>query len=307
MEYKLYYLKLINNEKTLEYERDLKNDEFEIIDECNKILSTFNMFCSYYDIFKSNLNDLEKYLKKVESLKTRIHSAIMMRNIIIEINKLVINFAVSFRNYLEHYEITIKELNGENSREYKDFKKNCSDYFDKYFEYRFLYNLRHYIVHYRMPVSKMNGDGKKQKRTFIIEKENLQNWKGWKSIIKEDIEKLTEDIDVSLFLKKCKDIIIKLNKDISYYNEPEVLGALRIMKKYEKNNETPYLVDELIENDNKNFNIISMYNEYIISINNILKLGIISCSRYDKEYGFQFFDPFDCMFTKEEKKKFGLS
>ena len=55
MEYKLYYLKLIDNEKKLEYDRDLEQGEFELIGECNKILSTFNAFCSYYDIFKSNL------------------------------------------------------------------------------------------------------------------------------------------------------------------------------------------------------------------------------------------------------------
>jgi len=229
-----------------------------------------------------------------------------MRNIIIKINKLVINFAISFRNYLEHYEITIKELNGENSKEYKDFKKTCSNYFDKYFEYRFLYNLRHYIVHYKMPVSKIIENIEKQKRIFIIEKENLQKWNGWKSIIKKDIENLTEDIDISEFIKSCNNIIKKLNKDISYYNEPEVLGALRIMKKYERNNESPYLVDEPIEKDNKNFNVINMYDEYIISTNNILKLGIISCSSYSKEYGFQFFDPFNLMFSKDEKKKFHL-
>lgn len=85
-------------------------------------------------------------------------------------NKLVINFAVASRNYLDHYEITIKEIAGENSKEYKEFKKKCSEYFDKYFEYRFLHHLRHYNVHYKLPISKIIGDLENKKRVFLIEK-----------------------------------------------------------------------------------------------------------------------------------------
>ena len=110
MSYKLYYLKLVNKEKNLQYDRELEEGELDLISECNEILGSFNSFCDYYYIFKSNLKDLEDYLKLVEPLENRISSAIIMKNVINEINKLVINFAVAFRNYLNHYEITIKEI-----------------------------------------------------------------------------------------------------------------------------------------------------------------------------------------------------
>ena len=35
-----------------------------------------------------------------------------------------------------------------------------------------------------------------------------------------------------------------------------------------------------------------MMDDYFLATNNILKLDIISCAVYNKEYGFQFFDPF---------------
>lgn len=307
MSYKLYYLKLVNKEKNLQYDRELEEGELDLISECNEILGSFNSFCDYYYIFKSNLKDLEDYLKLVEPLENRISSAIIMKNVINEINKLVINFAVAFRNYLDHYEITIKEIAGEESKEYKEFKSKCSKYFDKYFEYRFLYNLRHYNVHYKLPVSKIEGNIHKKKRIFLIEKDKLREWDGWKSIIKDDIDNLKEDINISDFVKKCKDMISKFNKDISYYNEPEVLGALNILKRYERKFETPYLVEEIKENDEKKFRIKEMYSEYINSINNIFNLGIISCSSYTKDFGLQIFDPFDLMFSKDEKEKFGLN
>ena len=126
-------------------------------------------------------------------------------------------------------------------------------------------------------------------------------------ILKSDIDNLKGDINLSDFVKKCRHMISEFNKDISYYNEPEVLGALKIMKRYEKKNETPYLVEEIIENDKKRFKIKEMYSEYINSINNIFNLGIVSCSSYTKDFGLQIFDPFDLMFSKDEKEKFGLN
>ena len=306
MIYKLYYFRLVNKEKKLQYDRELKGKELDLISESNKILENFNSFCDYY-IFKSNLKDLEDYLKLVEPLKNEISSAVIMKNVLNELNKLVINFAVAFRNYLDHYEITIKEVAGEKSKEYREFKRKCSRYFDQYFEYRFLYNLRHYNVHYKLPVSKIERDVLKEKRIFFIEKDKLQKWDGWKSIIKKDIDNLKDDINISDFVKKFKSMISKFNKDVSYYNEPEVLAALKIMKRYERKNEEPYIIEEIIENGKKRFEIKEMYFEYINSINNILNLGIISCSSYNKDFGLQIFDPFNLMFSKDEKEKFGLS
>lgn len=50
-----------------------------------------------------------------------------------------------------------------------------------------------------------------------------------------------------------------------------------------------------------------MYNEYINAIYNIFRLGIISCSSYTKEFGLQIFDPYDLMFSKEEKERLELN
>lgn len=47
MAYKLYYLKLVNKEKNLQYDRELQKGELDLINESNEILGSFNSFCDY--------------------------------------------------------------------------------------------------------------------------------------------------------------------------------------------------------------------------------------------------------------------
>lgn len=278
-----------------------------MIDECNRILGNFNSFSDYYSILKSSLQELKEYIQRVEDFKFRFVSPIVNKNVIVEINKKFINFASMFKTYLDYYEVQVKQIYGVESEELKEFKKKCSKFFDKYFEYRFLYNLRHYCVHYKLPITKVSQNMDDKCRKFYIEKKRLKEWKGWKSNIKFDIKNLNEDIDIKLFIIKIEKILNDLNRDISYYNTSEVLGVIKIMKRYIKSAETPYIVKQIKDKEGKfNFEIKNMMDDYFLANSNILKLGIISCAVYNKEYGFQFFDPFNMMFSKEEKEKFGL-
>lgn len=86
-----------------------------------------------------------------------------IKEINVKINKLMINFASIFKTYLDYYEVKVKEVFGNKSKEFTEFKNKCSKYFDNSFEYRFLYNFRHYIVHYKLPVTKITIDVKKNK------------------------------------------------------------------------------------------------------------------------------------------------
>ena len=168
--------------------------------------------------------------------------------------------------------------------------------------------MRHYCVHYKLPITKITQNVEDKRRVFYIDSEQLKNWNGWKPIIKSDIENLEKDIDIKEFIKKIESILNELNKDISYFNTSEVLGAIRIMKKYCKSDATPYIAKKVEKgNGQTNFEIKNMIDDFILAENNIINLGIFACGVFNKEYGFQFFDPFNMMFTKEEKEKLGLN
>ena len=83
----------------------------------------------------------------------------------------------------------------------------------------------------------------------------------------------------------------------------DIENKLMYYKKYGKENKKKF-IDRNFIYSSRCWIIFTWY--YFLATNNILKLGIISCAVYNKEYGFQFFDPFNMIFTREEKEKFGL-
>ena len=64
--WQLYYLKIIKNEKRLEFERQFEDGELDLIHECNQILGNFNSFSDYYSMLKSSLQELKEYIEFIE-------------------------------------------------------------------------------------------------------------------------------------------------------------------------------------------------------------------------------------------------
>ena len=88
----LYYLKIIDNEKKMDFEREFEDGELDLIHECNQILGDFNSFSDYYSMLNSSLQELKEYILKVENFKFRFASPIINKSVIVEINKKFINF-----------------------------------------------------------------------------------------------------------------------------------------------------------------------------------------------------------------------
>ncbi len=97
----------------------------------------------------------------------------------------------------------------------------------------------------------------------------------------------------------------------SYYSIKLVYFKINIkflLKKYFKPNGTPYIIEIKSEEDFKNgiFKIDTLFDEVGIVGYNILSMGFISYGSYKKDEEFFFFDPFNVMFTKEQKEKLKL-
>jgi len=53
----LYYLKIVDDEKVMKFERNFEKGELALIEECNQILGNFNSFCDYYTMLINSLKE----------------------------------------------------------------------------------------------------------------------------------------------------------------------------------------------------------------------------------------------------------
>ena len=122
MYYKLAYLRIENGKQSLKVEKDISLEDYNILKEANQVIGKFNVFCDYYYMLEQSLNDVLQYLSKVSDRKTKLDSPIKKHFTIMESNRLFINFTNMFNNYLSYYEVDIKDVFGENSKEFKEIK-----------------------------------------------------------------------------------------------------------------------------------------------------------------------------------------
>ena len=99
-----------------------------------------------------------------------------------EMNTLVNNFLLSTRAFVDRSEARIKREFGDNSYEFKSFKKDTSYLYDTYFSYRFLYTLRNYGTHCDIPITNMRGQNDStdqglynSRLAFLVDKERIKN------------------------------------------------------------------------------------------------------------------------------------
>ena len=308
MSYKLAYLRIENGKQLLKVEKDILLEDYIVIKEANQVIGKFNVFCDYYYMLEQSLNDVLQYILKVSDRNYKLDSPIKKHFTIMELNRLFTNFTNMFNNYLSYYEVDIKDVFGENSKEFKEIKKIENNFFDDNFEYRLIYNLRNYSDHYKIPITSLKDNANNSKRHFYITKDSLLNWKKINKHLKPDIESLANDIDVLELLNKMKKIIYELHKKFAMINNHDVLASYTYLKKYFKINETPYIIEIKNEKEFKKgkFKIETLFDEVGIVGYNILNMGFISYGSYKKDEGFFFFDPFNMMFTKEQKEKLKL-
>lgn len=174
--------------------------------------------------YKELKNTLDKYL--VEYQNNQSINWIKMEEMYVDTNRLLLNFLSTFRTYLDHTESMLKGKYGKESENTKRFLTLCSEQFDNYFSYRFLYKLRNYTQHCGMPLGSLTINSKaidnKSKdiinylAIFFDRDTLLKNYDSW-TVIKNEIEKLPTKIEITPFVDEVMECISKINSLVIEY------------------------------------------------------------------------------------------
>lgn len=277
--YNLGWYELRNGEISLKEDRTVSNDEFVKIGESSQLLLYFNMNINYYDMMEKNFEEVLNIINKFEENRESFVYEKETVPYIKELNRLLINALGSFFCFLNHYEYILK-TKFEKDTLFKSYKKICSNYFDSYFEYRFLYKLRNYVVHCNIPVSLIQSTQKKPKRSFYINVAELLAEFDWGEKVKKDLKNLNSNIEVKSFIITVKNMLYSLNKELLSLDINGIVTSLNYLKTFVKINDNkeaqmPVIIINDIDEPEK-IEIKSFGDNFFEAIQTVTKFQIIN-------------------------------
>lgn len=275
--YSLGWYELKNGEISLKEDREISGDEFIKIGQCSELLSYFNMNANYYDMMEKNFKEVLKIINQFEQSRESFVYEKESVPYIKELNRLLINALGSFFCFLNHYEYILK-TKFEKDTLSKPFKKICSNYFDNYFEYRFLYKLRNYAIHCNIPVSLIQSTLNNPKRSFYINVNELLAEFDWGEKVKKDLENLKSNIEVKSFIINVQNMLYILNKELMSLDSHGIITSLNYLKDFTRINDNKEAqMPVIIINDSNNpekIEIKSFGDNFFEAIQTVVKFQI---------------------------------
>ena len=122
-------------------------DEFNKWKDCTEKIQWHNLAKKFRDIAIKNGEELIVFLKKIDELEpSMINKEIFVDKIAVESNRLILNYLVSFRTYVDNVQGYSHHL-----KKGKEFENNILNYiYDAEEIYAFLYELRNFATHFSM-------------------------------------------------------------------------------------------------------------------------------------------------------------
>ncbi|MGF9876770.1 Uncharacterized protein BC141101_01204 [Bacillus toyonensis] len=253
----LYLGVVINEGRKLTRVSELSN---EIYSEYALHLAKVNRFendLSLYMTVELNYQEIHSTIQKYSEQfqKNSQMSWVLIRRIILDINRRVLNYLSTFRTYLDHAEYLLKKEYGKDSEQVKKFKEVCSKEYDNNFAYRFLYKLRNYSQHCGMPVgnvslgqraNKDNGIDYSLIVTFDRD-ELLRSYDSWGNPVKGELEKLPPGIVVNEYLEELQECIKRIQSCLMEFRVDELRESVdyirNLINPLEKYEGTPCIMD----------------------------------------------------------------
>lgn len=224
------------------------------VETVNEYKNHFLVFI-YFQLNLREFNTLLKSLTDVPITKIDINK-ISSTNNHINTNRIIFNLLSSFRFYIDHTESYIKRKYGKTSKESQDFTTLLSSYFDKYFSYRFLYKLRNFSQHLGFPIDMVPFNAKENKANpekmfgdfkLIVSRKNLLREKKLiGSIIKNDLVKMTDDINITPLVNELAKIVFNIEKRVYSFCSELLEESISNLKLFAGDNKTERNVISII-------------------------------------------------------------
>lgn len=196
--------------------RELSDEEVSQLQLALSLVGAFNSSYLLYEICAANYKEFKRYHNSLQ--KKRGFNVQSGHEILLEGNRLLLNFLSSFRTFIDHQESDLKKISATGVNWLEHFEQQAATLYDSNFSYRFLWNLRNYVQHCGLPVGgfsirpMIDSDGKEKPHSLLyFNRDSLLNKSGvWKKIVREELAQQPEEMDIAEHIDILWDCIIEL-------------------------------------------------------------------------------------------------
>ena len=124
--------------------RRMSPDEFRTYTDCTLFLGRHSTAQHLIEITRLNYQEYRKTIHRIAEEYERDYTLNWqrLREMVVEINRQILNFLTSMRTFLDHTQTRLDRTYGPESEEFKQFKAVAGQAFDGHFSYRVVYKLR---------------------------------------------------------------------------------------------------------------------------------------------------------------------
>jgi hypothetical protein len=280
---KLTYELGYSDGKSITTIRKLDEHEFLEYSKACKCLFDFSENQHLYSINSLNYEEFFSTIKMYEetySANPQLCDISVMEQIVLNVNRRLLNYLSSVRTFLDHTETRLKEKYGKQSIRVKNFDNACHNECNNNFSYRFFYKLRNYSQHIGMPIGKIDLNLKKEpelsgravaKMNIQFDRDLLLKYKEWKEPLLQQIKNLPKLFDVSPHVNTMMQCLERINLTLINHDLPFIIPSAEyidgLFASIKKNQVRP-TVFRIINESNKKY-----INEMTIPLN-IVKYAI---------------------------------
>jgi hypothetical protein len=194
--------------------RELTEQEYGHYQSASKVLGKHATGQQLIHIARLNFNDYGAALEKFGQEYAANYDPSWGRvvNMIIEVNRHVLNFLSAMKTFLDHTETRLKREHGDTSTGVQVFKDASARAFDGHFSYRFIYQLRNYTQHCGMPLgviraksdlpSSLSGPAKHAIDFYFEKASLLANFSKWGKHVQPELEAMPDVFPLTPHLKQ---------------------------------------------------------------------------------------------------------
>lgn len=196
--------------------RELSDEEVAQLQLALSLVGAFNGSYSLYEMCAANYEEFKRYHNSLqEKTGFNVQSG---HEILLEGNRLLLNFLSSFRAFIDHQESDLKGISTTGVNWLEHFKQQAATLYDSNFSYRFLWHLRNYVQHCGLPVGgfsiqtmkDINGEEKPYSLLYF-DRDSLLNRSGvWKKVVREGLAQQPEEMDIAEHIDIFWDCIVEL-------------------------------------------------------------------------------------------------